>query len=231
MKIGGAAIVFAALFLPWYTLKPGAPLHDFGLQTAWDHVPLAIALTVCTVLALRFRAAGAVAAIIALGAIVFAPANDVNRDVAPWLALLGGLVAALDRPHLVARLGAVALLGSLLAPWYDATVFIVTRGAGDTETTAPLGGYGSGPSTVTAIVLIVLAAVALARPRYAWPAIGVVIFRMIEPNPDIGWGAYLALAGSILAWTGGLLSDRPNITDQCSPATRSSTSPASPASS
>ena len=76
-----------------------------------------------------------------------------------------------------------------------------------------------------------LAGLALVRPQPAWLAIGVVLFRMIEPNPAIAYRAWVALVGSILAWAGGLLSDRPNITDQCSPATRSSTSPASPASS
>ena len=64
--------------------------------------------------------------------------------------------------------------------------------------------------------------------RRHWPAIGVVLYRMIEPSPDPGWGAYLALAGSILAWAGGLMSVRPKITGQCSPATRSSTSGTSP---
>jgi hypothetical protein len=231
MKPGGAAILFAALFLPWYTLAPTQPLHDFGVQTAWDHLVPAIPLTVCALLAVRFRAAGAVAAVIVLAAIVFAPDGDVQRDAAPWLALLGALVAAVDDPRWVSRLGVVALLGSLFAPWYDRTVFIVTRGSGGTETTSPLGGPHWGPSTSTTLVIVALGVLALWRPRFAWPAIGVVLFRMIEPNPDAGWGAYLALAGSILAWAGGLMSTRPKITDQCSPATRSSTSPASPASS
>ena len=86
-------------------------------------------------------------------------------------------------------------------------------------------------SVPLAILLIATALLALARPRFAWLAIGVVVFWLIEPHQLTGRGAWFALAGSILAWGGGLMSSRPKITDQCSPATRSSTSPASPASS
>jgi hypothetical protein len=82
-----------------------------------------------------------------------------------------------------------------------------------------------------AIALIASALLALARPSLAWLAIGVVVFWLIEPHDLTGRGAWIALAGSILAWGAGLMSARPKITDQCSPATRSSTSPASPASS
>ena len=230
MRAGGAAILFASLFLTWYTLAPTGDFHDFTVATAWDQsVPFAVALTVLALLALRYRAAGAVAAAVIVAGIVLAPADDIHRDVAPWLALLGALTAALDKPELVARLGALAILGSLLMNWYDTSVLIITRGASRTETLSALD--GSGPTVALAIVLIACALLALVRPQYAWLAIGVVVFWLIEPHELTGRGAWLALAGSILAWGGGLMSARPKITDQCSPATRSSTSPASPASS
>jgi hypothetical protein len=230
MKAGGAAILFASLFLTWHTQAPTARLQDFTVETAWQYsVPLAVALTVLAAVAVRFRAAGAVAAVIVLAAIVFAPGDDIHRDAAPWLALLGALTAALDRPELVARLGALAILGSLLLNWYDTSFLILSSDASRAETLSALD--GSGPTVVLAILLIAGALLALARPHYAWLAIGVVVFWLIEPHQLIGRGAWLALAGSILAWGGGLMSARPKITDQCSQATRSSTSPASPASS
>jgi hypothetical protein len=91
--------------------------------------------------------------------------------------------------------------------------------------------------TVLDLVLAALAVVIVARPRlarFAAPvALAIVAFRLIDAPYDLwlGYGAWVALGGSILAWAGGVLSARPKITDQCSPATRSSTSPASPASS
>ena len=230
MKAGGAAILFASLFLTWYTLAPTGNVHDFSIETAWERsVPFAVVLTVLALAGLRYRAAGVVAAVVVLAGIVFAPADDIHRDPAPWLALLGALTIALDKPHLVARLGAVAILGSLVLNWYDTSFLIITRGASRTETLSALD--GSGPTVALAIILVACALLALARPQYAWLAIGVVVFWLIEPHDLIGRGAWVALAGSILAWGAGLMSSRPKITDQCSPATRSSTSPASPASS
>ncbi len=230
MKAGGAAILFASLFSD--VVHAGAQRELPRLQYR-DGVgaqrPFAVVLTVLALFALRYRAAGVVVAVVVAAGIVFAPADDIHRDAAPWLALLGALTVALDKPHLVARLGAVAILGSLLLNWYDTSFLIITRGASPTETLSALD--GNGPTVALAIVLTACALLALARPQYAWLAIGVVVFWLIEPHELTGRGAWLALAGSILAWGGGLMSSRPKITDQCSPATRSSTSPASPASS
>ena len=124
----------------------------------------------------------------------------------------------------LAVLGGAALLGSLFLPWYEHfehSVFIITRGANDTESVRVLGtasgaldGSGVPAWRVFAVTDIVLATIALATPVLAFRrpslapvfgavAVALVVFRLIEPPGleevefTLGPGAGLAIAGAV----------------------------------
>jgi hypothetical protein len=121
-------------------------------------------------------------------------------------------------PRALAVLGGLALLGSLWIPWYahlTESLFIISRGADDTETVSLLGevrGGGVAAWRVFTVTDVVLAAFAVLVPliavrwadavRYAGVlALALVVFRLIEPpGPPIAFtleaGAGLALAGA-----------------------------------
>jgi len=127
-------------------------------------------------------------------------------------------------PRALVVLGGVALLGSLFLPWYELfehSVFIITRGANDTESVWPPGaastsldGGGVAAWRVFTVTDVVLATIALATPVIAFRrpalapvfgavAVGIVVFRLIEPpGPEeveftLGPGAGLAIAGAV----------------------------------
>jgi hypothetical protein len=130
----------------------------------------------------------------------------------------------------IAGLGGVLLLVSLFAPWYRDGVYVVTRGGGNTETVSVLATGDLAAWRVFAVVdvlLALLAAIAIAVPvvarladepakpiaaaviaSAAGPiAIALVVFRLIDtPTPygdlQLRPGAWLALAGALIAWIG-----------------------------
>ena len=240
-------LLFGSLWMKWYELDPHADMRFPNAMpylhvwpTAWHVFTVVdIALAALAVLALRYRAAAAVALVIVLARMAFPVAGYLDPGRGAGLALAGASLA-LFAPRALPRLGALVLLGSLFAPWYASVFRFVTRGASGAEQITALRSHVITPWEALAFVDYAVAAIALAilaRPglaRFLAPlAIALIVWRMVETpgGLELAYGAWIALAGSILAAAGGLMSVRPKITDQCSPATRSSTSPASPASS
>jgi hypothetical protein len=126
----------------------------------------------------------------------------------------------------VSAVGGVLLAASLFAPWYrSAPFFIITRGADGTETKSSL----AFPDRVTAwgvfttldVLLTVIAALAVLAPA-RWRALAasaavlLVVFAMVDPpwtDTSPIYGAWLGLAGALIACAGGWLSfidRRPN---------------------
>jgi hypothetical protein len=128
----------------------------------------------------------------------------------------------------LAGLGGLVLLVSLFLPWFTSGVAIGTRGANGTVQTVTLGGSVSAwqALAVVDVVLALLALLALAVPvvslatrgpaasigtavlasALGWIAIVLVAIELIAHSPD--YGAWVGLAGSILAWVGSWLSMR-----------------------
>jgi hypothetical protein len=117
----------------------------------------------------------------------------------------------------VSAAGGVLLAASLYAPWYRSGVFIITRGAGGTETTSSLF-----PDRFTAwevfttvdVLLAVLAVLAVVLPAH-WRAVAasaavlLVAFSLVDPpwaDASLRYGGWLGLAGALIAAAAGWLS-------------------------
>jgi hypothetical protein len=133
----GAAALFGSLFLRWYVLDPRADLRFPGdmhyldvWPTAWHVFTVVdVALAVLAVLAVRFRAAAVAALVVILVRLAVPLAGYLDPSVGAGLALGGALLAATapSGPAALARVGGIALLASLFAPWYHGGVFITPR--------------------------------------------------------------------------------------------------------
>ena len=129
----------------------------------------------------------------------------------------------------VAGLGGLLLLVSLFLPWLQDGVVIITRGASGAKSRSVLGGHDIGgwqALSVVDVVLTLFALLAIAVPvvslatrgpaasigtavlasALGWIAIVLVAIELLSGNT--AYGAWLALAGSILAWVGSWLSLR-----------------------
>ena len=103
-------------------------------------------------------------------------------------------------------MGSVLLAVSLFLPWYWNAVYIITRGANDTETVSLIGGSTSEFTAWSAfgaldIVLVVLAIAALRFWAAAALAAALIVYRLIDPPVALtpGVGAWLALTGALIA--------------------------------
>jgi hypothetical protein len=125
----------------------------------------------------------------------------------------------------ISAAGGVLLGASLFAPWYRSGVFIITRGANGTETKSSI----AFPDAVTAwdvfstvdVLLAVIAVLAVVLP-VRWRAVAasagvlLVVFSLLDPpwaDTSPVYGAWLGLAGALIACAGGWLSfndRRPN---------------------
>jgi hypothetical protein len=130
----------------------------------------------------------------------------------------------------LAGLGGLALLVSLFLPWFDSGVAVRTVGSAGSERTDVLGASLTGwqALTVVDVLLALLALLALAVPLVSlattgpaksigtallasalgWLAPLLVAIELLTADGGIRYGAWLALAGSILAWVGSWLSLR-----------------------
>ena len=128
----------------------------------------------------------------------------------------------------IAGLGGVLLLVALFLPWYDSVV-IVTRGsAGGTTRTSLADVSAWGAFAVIDVLLALLAALAIAVPvvsvaargpakpigiavvasALGWLGVLLVGFRLLDNPGPLRAGAWLALAGALIAWIGSWLSMR-----------------------
>src|SRR3954464_4895681 len=129
----------------------------------------------------------------------------------------------------LAGLGGLLALVSLFLTWYGDTAFILVRGTRTAIGSATLTGWQA--LTVIDVLLALLALLAIAVPvvslatkgpaksvgtavlasAFGRLAILLVAFRLIDSPQDgvsLSYGAWLALAGAILAWVGSWLSMR-----------------------
>jgi hypothetical protein len=125
----------------------------------------------------------------------------------------------------VAGLGGLTLLVSLFLPWSNG-MYVITRGANGVQSTTALAGGRTAwqAFAIIAAVLTVLALIAIAVPvvslttkgpaasigtavvasAVGWIAIVLVVIELLVGYTNTG--AWVALAGSILAWVGSWLS-------------------------
>jgi hypothetical protein len=128
----------------------------------------------------------------------------------------------------IAGLGGVLLLVSLFLPWYDSAV-VVTRGSAGGTTQTSLEDISAWEAfAVIDVLLALLAALAIAVPVLAlaargpakpiaialiasalgWLGVLLVGFRLLDNPGPLRAGAWLALAGALIAWIGSWLSLR-----------------------
>jgi hypothetical protein len=140
------------------------------------------------------------------------------------------------RAEPIAGIGGVLLLVALFLPWYALDVNFAADGATLIQrhilvTGDPPEFTGWQALSVTDILLALLAVPAILVPVISvatsgpaksigiaviasatgWIAIVLVVFRLLDPpggSLDLRYGAWLALAGAILAWVGSWLSMR-----------------------
>jgi hypothetical protein len=217
MAVLGAVLLLAALFLPWYTLDtpdefPGGDATPFDTfsATAWQaFTALDVLLAGLAVASVRSRTAALAAVAVVLFRTIDSPGPNTYLDLGPgpWLALAGALTAAL-RDAVRPWMGSVLLVVSLFLPWYGDAIYIITRGANDTETVSLINGSVREYTawSVFAVLDVLLLVLALAAVRFwaaAALAAAVVVYRLIDtptPIPDLrpSSGAWLALAGALI---------------------------------
>jgi hypothetical protein len=134
------------------------------------------------------------------------------------------------RAEPLAGLGGIVLLVSLWLPWLDSGVAIRTVGSGGSVRTDVLGASVSGwqALTVVDVLLALFALLAIAVPlaslatkgpaasigtavlasAFGWIAPLLVAIELLTADGGLRYGAWLALAGSILGWVGSWLSMR-----------------------
>jgi hypothetical protein len=191
----GGALLFGSLFITWYSATGSQefPVHGSsafdvlgtsGWQT-FTGVDLVLAVLAVVIVVFSADRGGMAAGVVAAAVVVFRmidpPGPDAFAELGPgaWFALVGALTAVVD--VLLALLAAVAV-----------AVPVVARMADDPA--EPIR---------TAVLAAALGPIAIA----------LVVFRLVDTPPPFGDlqlrpGAWLALAGSLIAWTGGWMAMR-----------------------
>lgn len=232
LPILSGAVLLGSLFLPWYTLA------GFDLsQPAWDvftvtDVALAV-LAVVIAFAAPVRVAAAwIAAVLIAGRLLQRPIPEVTElAYGGFVGLAGALSAAwpgrLRVGEAVAGVGGLVLVLSLGLEWYSFSL-IDAVGPNDPDPSESVNRWIIDSSgwivftwldvALTALAALFMAVpvtrwrpVAFAAAAVGWLAIVLVAARMIappDPITDVAAGAWIALAGAVVAWAGALLATR-----------------------
>ncbi|WP_028064202.1 hypothetical protein [Solirubrobacter soli] len=221
----GALVLAISLFLPWYRATgwfayEGQPrvLPTFSAWEAFEYLD-AVLLVLALAAVAAPRAAGALAGVIAAAQLL----GDAH-GVGAWLALVASIAILVaggrpewNRPPVIAGAGALLLFGALFAPWYGFAPPSRPSPAGYENGVLGLLNTLVGPDTLSLwrafellpVAITIAAALAFASKRAAAAggvlAIVLVVYALLAPPEnfsDLRFGAWLGLAGAVLAAVG-----------------------------